>query len=116
MQDQAQQEPQPNEPEAAKCYPVLSVELDDFEDDLSDTRFLDEQQAADQRKRLEFVRNMTPEQWKHLGNCMGETLFESDSWHYAMEAALDDVMECAKVVPNRQATQEAASAQADAKG
>jgi hypothetical protein len=100
MQDDARQA----QTEDERWYPVLSVGRGDFEDDLLEDGDLDDEQRA----RLDFVRVMSPEQWRHLADYMGEILFDGDRWEMALESALSREMEYAGVTADHQAMQEAA--------
>src|SRR2546429_8226557 len=105
MQDNAQHD---QEQQDETYYPVLKVGPTDFEDEYQGNDFLDEEQRAEQRQRLEFVRHMTTEQWQHLPDTASEILWDSDRWHYSMKIALTEEMEYAHAVSDHQVMQEGA--------
>lgn len=62
-------------------YPVMYVCLDDFEE-------LEE----DEKRRFDFARNMSSDEWRTLAGMMCDDLYDGDAWENAKNAALDDLM------------------------
>ncbi len=78
--------------EQQQFYPVLQIGLGDFEDKYFDEEECDEITVAAYKERLEFARNMSPDQWRELAESIGNMIFDGDRWDDALSYAIDNLM------------------------
>lgn len=83
--------------EAHKEYPVLSVCLEDFEDDLErrkDDGLADDEWVKEGEENLETAKSMTPEEWGYFAELVAENLWTesfSELWQDAKMYAIERI-------------------------